>query len=113
MEYGGAGDDTLTNAVITEELLAADPGIGLSNPVGSRSVLTPSSGLAQRPRRRSTWSPLRRATSIMGAAISEPVTGSDVSSVSTQARKDGDEWVINGSKMWITNGSVGDYFVGS
>jgi alkylation response protein AidB-like acyl-CoA dehydrogenase len=48
---------------------------------------------------------------IMGAAISEPDTGSDVSSVSTRARKDGDEWVINGTKMWITNGSVGDYFV--
>jgi alkylation response protein AidB-like acyl-CoA dehydrogenase len=47
----------------------------------------------------------------MGAAISEPDTGSDVSSVSTSAEKDGDEWVVNGNKMWITNGSVGDYYV--
>jgi alkylation response protein AidB-like acyl-CoA dehydrogenase len=47
----------------------------------------------------------------MGSAISEPDTGSDVSSVSTRAEKDGDEWVINGNKMWITNGSVGDFFI--
>jgi acyl-CoA dehydrogenase len=47
----------------------------------------------------------------MGAAISEPASGSDVSSISTKAEKDGDEWVINGNKMWITNGSVGDFFV--
>jgi acyl-CoA dehydrogenase len=55
--------------------------------------------------------PVASGDAIMGAAISEPDTGSDVSSVSTTADKDGDEWVINGNKMWITNGSVGDYFV--
>jgi alkylation response protein AidB-like acyl-CoA dehydrogenase len=55
--------------------------------------------------------PVARGDAVMGAAISEPDVGSDVSSVSTTAEKDGDEWVINGNKMWITNGSVGDYFV--
>ena len=47
----------------------------------------------------------------MGSAISEPDVGSDVSSVATSAEKDEDEWVIDGNKMWITNGSVGDFFV--
>jgi alkylation response protein AidB-like acyl-CoA dehydrogenase len=55
--------------------------------------------------------PLAKGEAIMGSAISEPGTGSDVSSVSTTAEKDGDEWVLNGNKMWITNGSVGDFFV--
>jgi acyl-CoA dehydrogenase len=47
----------------------------------------------------------------MGAAISEPNAGSDVTSIETRAEKEGDEWVINGRKMWITNGTVGDFFV--
>ncbi|MEF8882198.1 MAG: acyl-CoA dehydrogenase family protein, partial [Halapricum sp.] len=55
--------------------------------------------------------PVAAGDAIMGTAISEPDTGSDVSSVSTRAEKDGNEWVINGNKMWITNGTVGDYFV--
>ena len=42
----------------------------------------------------------------MGAAISEPDTGSDVSSVSTRAEKEGDEWVIDGNKMWIDRKST-------
>jgi len=46
--------------------------------------------------------PVATGEKISGAAISEPDTGSDVSSVSTRAEKDGDEWVINGNKMWIT-----------
>ena len=110
MEYGGAGYDTLTNAIIAEELFAADPGIGLSiqsAAFGADALI----GFGSEGQKEEHLEPVATGDAIMGAAISEPDTGSDVSSVSTQARKEGDEWVINGNKMWITNGSVGDYFV--
>ncbi|EMA30544.1 acyl-CoA dehydrogenase family protein [Haloarcula japonica] len=110
MEYGGAGYDTLTNAIIAEELFAADPGIGLSiqsAAFGADALI----GFGSEAQKEEYLKPVATGDAIMGAAISEPDTGSDVSSVSTQARKEGDEWVINGNKMWITNGSVGDYFV--
>jgi alkylation response protein AidB-like acyl-CoA dehydrogenase len=126
-EYGGAGYDVLDTAIIVEELFAADPGIGLclsSTAFGSEAITE----FGTEAQKEEYLEPIATGDAIMGAAISEPDTGSDVSSVSTRAEKDtaeqssaspasteatqdGDEWVINGNKMWITNGSVGDFFV--
>jgi acyl-CoA dehydrogenase len=110
IEYGGAGYSALETALIVEELFAIDPGIGLSvtaTTFGSDALLE--YGTEEQKER--FLEPVATGEAIMGAAISEPDTGSDVSSVSTRAEKQGDEWVLNGNKMWITNGSVGDYFV--
>ncbi|EMA48093.1 acyl-CoA dehydrogenase [Halococcus morrhuae DSM 1307] len=109
-EYGGAGYSTLETAIISEELFAVDPGIGLcvaSTGFGAEAIIAAGTD----DQKEEYLPPIASGDAIMGAAISEPDTGSDVSSVSTRAEKDGDEWVINGNKMWITNGSVGDYFV--
>jgi acyl-CoA dehydrogenase len=110
VEYGGAGYSTLEMALIVEELFAVDPGIGLniaSAAFGAEAII----GFGTEEQKEQFLEPVTRGDAVMGAAISEPDVGSDVSSVSTQAEKDGDEWVVNGNKMWITNGSVGDYFV--
>jgi len=110
IEYGGAGYDPVEVAMITEELFAVDPGIALcitSAAFGADAIME--FGTDEQKER--YLEPIATGEAVMGAAISEPDTGSDVSSVSTTAEKDGDEWVINGNKMWITNGSVGDYFV--
>jgi alkylation response protein AidB-like acyl-CoA dehydrogenase len=110
MEYGGAGYDTLTSAIIAEELFAADAGIGLciqAAAFGAETIL----GFGTESQKERYLAPVAKGEAVMGSAISEPDTGSDVSSVSTRAEQDGDEWVVNGSKMWITNGTVGDYFV--
>ncbi|MBV0903346.1 acyl-CoA dehydrogenase family protein [Haloarcula salina] len=110
LEYGGAGYDTLTNAIIAEELFAADAGIGLSiqsAAFGADAIV----GFGTDEQKERYLEPVATGEAVMGAAISEPDTGSDVSSVSTRAEKEGDEWVIDGTKMWITNGTVGDYFV--
>jgi alkylation response protein AidB-like acyl-CoA dehydrogenase len=110
IEYGGAGYSTLEMAMITEELFAADPGIALcitSAGFGAEAIME--YGTDEQKER--YLPPITKGESVMGAAISEPQAGSDVTSIGTRAEKDGDEWVINGSKMWITNGSVGDYFV--
>ncbi|WP_135363030.1 acyl-CoA dehydrogenase family protein [Halosimplex halophilum] len=110
LEYGGVGYDYLTNIVIVEELFAADPGIGLSissAAFGADALVE----FGTEEQKEEYLRPVAEGEAIMGSAISEPDVGSDVSSVSTSARKEGDEWVIDGNKMWITNGSVGDFFV--
>ncbi|PSQ27863.1 acyl-CoA dehydrogenase [Halobacteriales archaeon QS_9_67_15] len=127
LEYGGVGYDYLTNIIITEELFAADPGIGLSitsAAFGTDALVE----FGTEEQKEEYLRPVAEGEAIMGSAISEPDVGSDVSSVATSAEKDtaeqssassgtpeasqnGDEWVINGNKMWITNGSVGDFFV--
>jgi alkylation response protein AidB-like acyl-CoA dehydrogenase len=110
VEYGGAGYSTLEVAMIVEELFAVDPGIGLclvAASFGSDAII----GFGTEDQKEEYLRPVAEGEAIMGAAISEPDVGSDVSSVSTRAEKDGDEWVVNGTKMWITNGSVGDFFV--
>jgi alkylation response protein AidB-like acyl-CoA dehydrogenase len=110
MDYGGAGYEMLDVALIIEELFAADPGIGLcltSTGFGSEAITE----FGTEEQKEHYLPDIAAGDAIMGAAISEPDTGSDVSSVSTRAELDGDEWVIDGNKMWITNGSVGDFFV--
>ncbi|RQG90322.1 acyl-CoA dehydrogenase [Natrarchaeobius halalkaliphilus] len=110
IDYGGAGYSILDTAIITEELFSYDPGIALSivsTSFGCEAIMN----FGTEDQKERFLEPVALGEKISGAAISEPDTGSDVSSVSTRAEKDGDEWVINGTKMWITNGSVGDFFV--
>ncbi|WP_123621051.1 acyl-CoA dehydrogenase family protein [Halorubrum sp. CSM-61] len=110
VEYGGVGYSSLENAILTEELFAADPGIGLcvSSAGFGAEALMEFGTEAQKER---VLPEVTAGDAVMGSAISEPQAGSDVTSVATRATKDDDEWVINGSKMWITNGTVADYFV--
>ncbi|MFB6129537.1 MAG: acyl-CoA dehydrogenase family protein, partial [Salinigranum sp.] len=110
VEYGGVGYSTMEFALIVEELFSVDPGIGLcvtSAGFGAEAIIE--FGTDEQKER--YLPPITEGEAVMGSAISEPQAGSDVTSIRTRAEKDGDEWVINGSKMWITNGSVGDYFV--
>ncbi|QWC20345.1 acyl-CoA dehydrogenase family protein [Halorubrum sp. 2020YC2] len=126
VEYGGIGYSSLENAILTEELFAADPGIGLcisSAGFGAEALME----FGTEDQKERVLPEVTAGDAVMGSAISEPQAGSDVTSVATRAEKrearsasersgsaaekDGDEWVINGSKMWITNGTVADYFV--
>ncbi len=110
VEYGGAGYSSLEMALITEELFSVDPGTALcitSAGFGAEALMA----FGTDEQKEEYLPPITAGESVMGAAISEPQAGSDVTSIRTRAEKDGDEWVINGNKMWITNGSVGDWFV--
>ncbi|WP_336327054.1 acyl-CoA dehydrogenase family protein [Halovenus sp. HT40] len=110
VEYGGAGYSTTENMMIAEELFAADPGIALcvmSTSFGTENIME----FGTEEQKEEYLEPVARGEKISGAAISEPHAGSDVSSISTTAEKDGDEFVINGNKMWITNGTVADFVV--
>ncbi len=107
--YGGAGLGFLEHALITEEFSRVDAGCGsiLTTTLGSEFIL-----FSGREEQKKKYLPLLpKGEAIMGMAITEPDAGSDVASVSTVARKVNGHYVINGSKIFITNGSIADYIV--
>jgi len=106
-EYGGPGMDMLGSVIVTEELWRADPGIGSA--VGSASFGTNMLVEFGDEWMKEEWlPPIAAGEAVSASAISEPAHGSNVAGMETAAEKDGDEWVIDGNKMWITNGTVAD-----
>lgn len=106
-EYGGAGMDFIAATIVTEELWRADPGIGSA--IGSASFGTSMLLEYGDDWMKDTWLPkIAAGEAVSSSAISEPAHGSNVAGMETVAEKDGDDWVINGNKTWITNGTVAD-----
>lgn len=106
-EYGGFGLSFLDNALIVEEFWRMDPGIGqaiMSVTFGAEILME----YASEEHKKKYLTPLVEGHAILATAITEPDAGSDVSMSQTEAVKDGDEYVINGSKMFITNGTLAD-----
>lgn len=106
-EYGGAGMDQVSNLVVTEELWRADPGVG-----GAISAADFGTGMILEygdEWMRERWLPsITGGETPIATAISEPGHGSNVAGMETKAEKEDGEWIINGQKMWITNGTVAD-----
>jgi len=108
-EYGGSGYGYLEKCLITEEFWRVDPGLGsvvIAAPFGADMLLL----YGTEEQKKKYIIPLTKGEAIMGSAITEPNAGSDVSAVATVAKKDGGDYLINGNKMFITNGTVADYF---
>ncbi|MFB6172691.1 MAG: acyl-CoA dehydrogenase family protein, partial [Haloarculaceae archaeon] len=107
-EYGGAGMDKVSSLVVTEELWRADPGIGSA--VGSAGFGTSMLLEYGDEWMKEEYLPGVAAGDLVSCScISEPAHGSNVAGIETTAEKDGDEWVLDGNKMWITNGTVADF----
>ncbi|CAN5632320.1 acyl-CoA dehydrogenase [soil metagenome] len=109
-EYGGTGTGTLMLQMGVEEIAkacASSALILMVQELGSLPIaLFGSDELKQK------WLPLLATGEISPAfALSEPEAGSDPAAMRTNAVQDGDEWVINGQKNWITNAGVADYYV--
>jgi alkylation response protein AidB-like acyl-CoA dehydrogenase len=104
-EYGGMGLDTISYCVVMEELGRADPSV--------RGVVSVNNGLAGKTiakwgtdEQKAEWLPkLCSGEALACYALTEPGSGSDPASLVTRADRDGDDWVINGSKIFITLGS--------
>jgi len=110
VEYGGAGMDILSSIIVTEELWRADPGIGSA--IGSRGFGSTMIRQFGDEWMKEEWlTRIANGESACCSCISEPAHGSNVAGIETRAEKDGDEWVLNGDKMWITNGTVADVAV--
>ncbi|WP_129116567.1 acyl-CoA dehydrogenase family protein [Halegenticoccus tardaugens] len=109
-EYGGAGMDLLSSIVVTEELWRADPGIGSA--IGSRGFGTSMIQKFGDEWMKEEWLPKVASGEIATCScISEPAHGSNVAGIETRAEREGDGWVLDGTKMWITNGTVAELAV--
>jgi alkylation response protein AidB-like acyl-CoA dehydrogenase len=106
-EYGGAGADFLSYILVLEELSRADAGVGVTVAVHTSAVSLPILRFGTDEQRSRFVPPLARGEAIGAFALTEPEAGSDAGSLRTAATLEGDEWVITGSKQWITNGGFG------
>jgi len=108
-EYGGPGAGILGNAIITEEISKVDMGIALcivATSFGCESIYQ--FGTEEQ---KQTYLPQSTGEKICAGAFTEPNAGTDVSGYRTRAVKDGSDYIINGNKMFITNGTVCDFMV--
>ncbi|MFS8651451.1 MAG: acyl-CoA dehydrogenase [Caldibacillus sp.] len=110
-EYGGIGSDYLAYAIAVEELsrVCASSGVVLSAHTSLASW--PIYRFGTEEQKQKYLVPLARGTSIGAYALTEPGSGSDAASMKTTAVKQGDHYVINGSKIFITNGGVADIYI--
>ena len=110
-EYGGAGADFLSYVLVLEELSRADAGVGVTVAVHTSATTLPILAFGTDEQRERFVPPLARGEQLGAFALTEPGSGSDAGSLRTTAVPDGDGWVLNGAKQWITNGSRAGTFV--
>jgi acyl-CoA dehydrogenase len=112
-EYGGSELDTLSTVVLAEELGRSTYGGFAITVLVHTDMATPHLNHAGTPEQLARHMPgIIRGDKIAAVAMTEPDAGSDLASMRTTARRDGDSWVLNGTKIYITNGVYGDiYFV--
>jgi len=109
-EFGGLGVDVLTFSMVFEEL--AKGWMSLTGPIGSHSMLTRAIVQHGTDQQKQEWLPdLATGKKRGGLALTEPGGGSDVAGIKTSAVKVGEQYVINGTKQFITNGHNGDVFL--
>jgi alkylation response protein AidB-like acyl-CoA dehydrogenase len=109
-EFGGQGYGVLENTLVTEALCRQDSGLGIALSCADSSaemILR----YGSEEQKRKYLSVITRGEAICSGAFTEPDHGSDITSLSTTAVKQGNEFVINGSKTFITNGPICDFLV--
>lgn len=110
-EYGGAGMGYLAHIVALEEISRASASVGLSYGAHSNLCVNQIRRNGNEAQRKKYLPPLISGDHIGALAMSEPNAGSDVVSMQLRANKQGDRYVLNGAKMWITNGGDADTMV--
>jgi alkylation response protein AidB-like acyl-CoA dehydrogenase len=109
VEYGGAGADALATAIVIEEVAracAATSLIPAVNKLGTMPLLLAGS----EELKQKYLTPVARGEAMFSYCLSEPEAGSDAGSMTTRAVREGEEWVLNGTKRWITNAGVSEYY---
>ena len=112
-DYGGSGMDVRAATVLAEELgRSSYAGVTITALVHT-NMASPHLALAGSPEQKQKYLPdIIQGKKITAVCVTEPAAGSDVAGIKTRAVRDGNDWIINGSKIFITNGVYGDiYFV--
>ncbi|MBD3178357.1 MAG: acyl-CoA dehydrogenase [Candidatus Latescibacteria bacterium] len=109
-DFGGVGLNILENVLVVEEFCRRDSGIGTALALSDfASEIIMRFGSEEQKQR---YLPAVASGKMISAgAFTEPNHGSDITEMDTRAVKDGDNWVINGSKMFITNGEIADFYI--
>ncbi len=112
-QYGGAEADALTNLVFAEALSQSTYAGFIITVLVHTDMASPHLHHAGTPEQKARWMPgVIAGKTITAVAVTEPGAGSDVAGITTKAVRDGKDWVINGTKLYITNGVHADlYFV--
>ncbi len=110
-EYGGSGLGYLEHCVAVEEVSRASASVGLSYGAHSNLCINQIRRNGSEAQKRKYLPKLISGEHVGALAMSEPGSGSDVVSMRTRAEKKGDRYVLNGNKMWITNGPVAETLV--
>jgi len=107
-QYGGLGYGLIESCIVVEEISSACPGMATSifdNNLGAEPIII--GGNEEQKTR--ILGELIKEFKLIAFATSEPTMGSDVAGMKCKAEKDGDEYILNGAKFWITNGGFADY----
>jgi len=110
-EYGGGGLDPLTAAMVFEELAWGCAGLATS--IGANNLASAPIQIAGTEEQKQKWLPRlcdEKNPRLAGFCLTEPEAGSDVSAIKTTAKVDGDNFVLNGQKCFITNGGISDVY---
>ncbi|HHJ52348.1 MAG TPA: acyl-CoA dehydrogenase, partial [Caldithrix abyssi] len=110
-KYGGAGFDLISYTITLEELARVCASTALSYSAHVSLAASPIDMFGTEEQKQKYLVPLAKGEKIGSFGLSEPEAGSDAGSIQTTARKEGDRYILNGSKMWITNAEVADIFV--
>src|SRR5699024_3447521 len=110
-EYGGNGSDFLSYAIAVEELLRVFSVTGVKLFAHVFLASWPIYKYGDESQKQNFLKRLAEGSALGAYALSEPGAGSDVASMKMQAKKDGSDYVLNGNKVWITNGGVADIYV--
>ena len=110
-EYGGAGADALSLALVVEELARVDASHSIT--VGAHTSLcaSPIHDFGTPEQKERFLTPLARGESLGAFGLTEATSGSDAANMATRAVRDGDGWVLNGTKVFITNAGVAGIYV--
>jgi alkylation response protein AidB-like acyl-CoA dehydrogenase len=111
-QYGGQGGDYYSNLVLAEEIGHSNSGgLAMGIAVHTDMATPPIFKFGTEEQKQRYLVPSIKGEKISCLGITEPDAGSDVAGIKTRAVRDGDDWVINGSKVYITNGTRADYIV--
>lgn len=110
-EFGGAGMDTLSYVLALEEICKADAAHGVIMSVNNSLYAYGLLKFGTEAQKRKFLTPVASGKSIGAYSLTEPMSGSDAGTMKSRATKEGDDYILNGRKSWVTSGPVADFLI--